>query len=61
MKLLFPDIRNPKDISKIEFKRYCLKPAMKMRKVIRMQMSYIDEKYQGAVVPDFKMKEFDEE
>ena len=60
MKLLFPNVRNAEDISTMDFKRYCLKPAMEMRQIIRMQMAYADEKYQGSVVPDFKIKEFDE-
>lgn len=60
MKLLFPNVRNAEDISTMDFKRYCLKPAMEMRQIIRMQMAYADEKYQGSVVPEFKIKEFDE-
>ena len=60
MKLLFPNVRSAEDISTMDFKRYCLKPAMDMRQIIRMQMAYADEKYQGTVVPDFKIKEFDE-
>ena len=60
MKLLFPNVRNATDISARDFKRYCLKPAMEMRQIIRMQMAYADEKYLGSVVPDFKIKEFDE-
>ena len=60
MKLLFPNVRSVEDISTRDFKKYCLKPAMEMRQIIRMQMAYTDEKYQGSLVPDFKIKEFDE-
>jgi ATP-dependent Lon protease len=60
LKLLFPNVRNAKDITAFEFKKYCLKPAMEMRQIIRMQMGYADEKYQGTVVPSFTIKEVDE-
>ena len=59
LKLLFPHIRNTQDISLREFKRYCLKPAMDMRSIIRIQMGYADEKYAGQTVPDFKIAGWD--
>ena len=57
LKLLFPNVRNAEDITAFEFKKYCLKPAMDMRQIIRMQMGYADEKYQGSTVPEFTIKE----
>lgn len=60
LKLLFPNVRSAEDITAFEFKKYCLKPAMEMRQIIRMQMGYADEKYQGSMVPEFIIKEVDE-
>lgn len=60
LKLLFPNVRTTEDITAFEFKKYCLKPAMEMRQIIRMQMGYADEKYQGSMVPAFTIREIDE-
>lgn len=60
LKLLFPHVRSEKDISSFDFKKHCLKPAMDMRAIIRMQMGYADEKLQGIAVPDFTVQEFNE-
>ena len=57
LKLLFPHARAARDISARDFRRYCLKPAMDMRSIIRMQMGYADEKYAGQTVPDFDVTE----
>lgn len=59
LKLLYPNVRSAEDISAFEFKKYCLKPAMEMRQIIRMQMGYADEKYQGSMVPAFTIREVD--
>ena len=58
LKLLFPHVRKPTDISEREFKDYCLHPAMNMRSIIRMQIGYADSKYAGKTVPDFKVRSF---
>lgn len=60
MKLLFPHVTNIDDVNKKDFKKYCLKPAMEMRQIIRMQMGYADNKYMGSVVPEIKIKGFDD-
>jgi ATP-dependent Lon protease len=58
LKLLFPNVRTPKDISARDFKRYCLKRAVNMRQTIRMQLAIIDAKeFGGKNVPDFKVNE----
>jgi len=57
LKLLFPNVRGAEDVSRLEFRKYCLKPAMDMRQIIRMQMAYADEKYQGSMVPEFTVKD----
>lgn len=55
MKLLFPNVRSVSDIRECDFRNYCLKPAMKMREIVRMQQIYIDKEYKGKAIPDFKV------
>lgn len=57
LKLLFPNVRQPDDISARDFNRYCLRPAMDMREIIRIQMGIADEKEAGKSVPDFTVKD----
>lgn len=55
LKLLFPHVRRPQDITSRDFNRYCLRPAMDMRAIIRIQMGIADEKEAGKTVPDFSV------
>lgn len=48
LKLLFPNATTPEKISTKEFVRYCLMPAVEMRKVIRQQLQIIDPKEFGT-------------
>ena len=57
LKLLFPHVRNEFDIDKIDFRDYCLIPAIKMRRIIRIQQSMIDTEYKGKEVPLLTVKE----
>lgn len=57
LKLLFPHVREAGDISMKDFKRYCLRPAMDMRGIIRYQMGYADPQYLGKTVPAFTIRE----
>lgn len=57
LKLLFPNVRNAQDISSRDFNRYCLKPAMDMRAIIRIQMGIADEKEAGKTVPQFTVRD----
>ena len=57
LKLLFPHVRNAKDISSRDFNRYCLKPAMDMRAIIRIQMGIADEREAGKTVPQFTVRD----
>lgn len=57
LKLLFPNVRQAKDISARDFNRYCLRPAMEMREIIRIQMGIADEKEAGKTVPSFSVKD----
>ena len=56
LKLLFPHVRSAEDISPVEFERYCLRPAMDMRAIIRLQMRYADEKHAGETIPAFTVQ-----
>ncbi len=51
LKLLFPNVRNESDVDRIDFRDYCLLPAMKMRRIIKMQQGMIDTEYRGKDVP----------
>lgn len=55
MKLLFPNVRTPEDISKSQFDRYCLRPSMAMRYTIKCQLSIMDEQYKKDL-PQVKSK-----
>ncbi|GAB6155778.1 hypothetical protein JCM17380_45290 [Desulfosporosinus burensis] len=52
MKLLFPNVRRTEDVNKEEFKKYCLDPAMEMRRVIKTQLSIIDSEFLGKNIPE---------
>lgn len=56
LKLLFPHVHEPEDISPKDFKKYCLQPAKDMRAIIRMQMGFADGEYMGKNIPDFTVK-----
>ncbi len=58
MKLLFPHVRNEREISKNDFKYYCLDPAVKMRQIIRYQLGILDKEFEGKNVPVYEVKEF---
>lgn len=61
LKLLFPHVRKSQDIDASDFRQYCLKPAMDMRNIIRNQMGYADEKHRGEIVPNFQIREYNDE
>lgn len=56
LKLLFPNVRHPSDIKPIEFNRYCLRRACKMRATILTQMGLMDREYAGKDLPQFKVR-----
>ena len=60
LKLLFPHVRTPKDISAREFNIYCLIPAKKMRQTIVRQMGMIDLQYKGKNIPTFTIRDYEE-
>jgi ATP-dependent Lon protease len=58
LKLLFPHVTEPERIDKGEFKRYCLRPAVQMRTVIRQQLQAIDPlEYGGKNVAAYTLRE----
>lgn len=61
LKLLFPHVRSVSDIPARDFNWYCLRPAMEMRDIIRIQMGILDEKESGKSVPQFTIKDDDNE
>lgn len=56
LKLLFPNVRNVDDVNKEEFKEFCLDPAIKMRGIIKYQISLIDAEF-NENLPDIKIKD----
>lgn len=56
LKLLFPNVREPGDITAREFKRYCLDRARKMRDTIKYQLGVLDVEYRGKDIPVFSVK-----
>ena len=57
LKLLFPNVREAKDISIADFNRYCLRRARIMRDTIKTQIGILDVEYKGKDVPIFSIKE----
>ena len=51
LKLLFPNVRSVEDVDRLEFRDYCLDPAMKMRRIIKLQQGMIDSEYRNKDVP----------
>ena len=61
MKLLFPNVRSVENINVMEFQRYCLRPAVKMRQIIFRQLGILDSQYRGKNMPSFSIKEIGNE
>ncbi len=55
LKLLFPNVKEPSDISVREFKLYCLDRARKMRDTIKYQLGLLDVEFQGKDIPQFSV------
>ena len=61
LKLLFPNVRKVEDVQLNEFRHYCLKPAIAMRSIIRGQQRILDKEYRNRDIPDFKLRNTNEE
>ena len=59
LKVLFPNVRTPADISESDFTRYCFRPAMKMRYTIKYQMGLMAEQHKGKDLPALKVRKVD--
>ena len=59
LKLLFPHVRTAEDVDLKLFNRYCLRPAMNMRKIIWRQLSILDAEYKkdDKQMPTFTVKD----
>ena len=59
LKLLFPQVRTVGDVDLKLFNRYCLRPAVNMRKIIWRQLSILDSEYKkdDKQMPVFTVKE----
>ena len=54
IKLLFPHIRDAKDLDVQDFRTYCYNPAYAMRSRMRKQLSLMDEEFKEKM-PDIKI------
>lgn len=58
LKLLFPQVRQPQDIEAHDFNTYCLKPAMDMRGIIKIQLGILDrDEFGGKDLPALMVKD----
>ena len=58
MKLLFPNVRKAEDILARDFNLFCLRPAMEMRGIIKIQLGILDpEEFGGKSVPSLTVKD----
>lgn len=55
LKLLFPNVRSYKDVNLVEFKKYCLRPAIAMRSIIKYQLGLLDNEFRGKEMPQFEV------
>ncbi|MBQ7110118.1 MAG: BREX system Lon protease-like protein BrxL [Thermoguttaceae bacterium] len=58
LKLLFPHVRTPGEITRYDFKTYCLNRAVAMRDLIKRQLAILDPKeFGGKDLPKFEIRE----
>jgi len=55
LKLLFPHVESPSEISKQDFDIYCLQPALEKRQIIRTQINMIDLEFKPEL-PDIHVR-----
>jgi len=56
LKLLFPHVHRVEDIDIGEFQLYCLRPATKMRQIIKKQLGILDSEFRGKDIPKFSIR-----
>lgn len=60
LKLLFPHVQRKENMKNRDFKAYCLKPAMEMRSIIKIQLGILDpDEFGGKTVPNITVKDWD--
>ena len=58
LKLLFPQVKSPEEISATDFEKYCLRPAKEMRGIIKKQLGILDfGEFGQSNIPEIKIKE----
>ena len=57
VKILFPSWDQPDKTDSELFERYCLKPAVMMRGIIRKQLAIMDPEYGGKSIADYAVKQ----
>ena len=60
LKLLFPNVRSEYDVDKQDFNDYCLLPAMRMRRIIKLQQGMIDSEFKGKDVPSMRVRGYND-
>ena len=62
LKLLFPNVRTAAEVNKKEFIKYCLRPAIKMRRTNWRQLSILDAEYKNEdkLMPEFELRGVEE-
>lgn len=59
LKLLFPHVQKKEDMKPRDFRTYCLKPAIEMRSIIKIQLGILDpDEFGGKTVPDINVKDW---
>ncbi|WP_206458290.1 BREX system Lon protease-like protein BrxL [Anaerovorax sp. IOR16] len=61
LKLLFPHVRSVNDVDIREFQLYCLRPAAKMRQIIKKQLGILDIEFKGKDIPAFSVRKINNE
>lgn len=56
LKLLFPNVKHYDNTSSQDFKLFCLKPAMEMRSIIKIQLGILEpDEFRGKTVPELQV------
>jgi len=53
LKLLFPHAKTVNDLDISDFERYCLRPAVEMRGIIKKQQGFLDSEFKDKDIPSF--------
>ncbi len=59
IKLLFPHWKEEKDVSVDDLDKYCLQPAIEMRKIVKTQLGIMDVEYRNKPMAEYRVKNGD--